>query len=109
MKGWSATETGVLVRAARQAPVYGSARPWVIEPRGRAVAMFELQHRSSSDPLGLDRLLSCGAALHNLFLAVHVIGWACTADLSSDVDEPDLLAVLRAGIRPRPLRLPSTR
>ncbi|MEO6090266.1 MAG: hypothetical protein ABIQ18_44895 [Umezawaea sp.] len=93
---WSPGEVALLIRAARGAPVYGGGHPWVLEPHGRAVALYELPHHSFRDRLGIGRLLTCGAVLHNVHAALRAAGWRVEVLLPSDAAKPDLLAVLTA-------------
>ncbi|HEX6345895.1 hypothetical protein [Umezawaea sp.] len=93
---WSSSEVDLLVRAARSAPVYGGGHPWVLEPHGRAVALYELPRHSFRDRLGIGRLLTCGGVLHNLHAALRAAGWRVEVSLPRDAAKPDLLAVLAA-------------
>ena len=86
----------VLVRAARRAPVYGGGHPWVLEPHGRGVSLYELPHHSIHDRLGIGRLLTCGGVLHNVHTALRAAGWRVEVSLPRDAARPDLLAVLTA-------------
>ncbi|WNV87469.1 hypothetical protein [Umezawaea sp. Da 62-37] len=99
---WGATEVELMVRAARRAPVHGTGHPWVLEPHGNVVSLYELPHHSLHDRLGFDRLLSCGAALHNVHTALQAFGWHVEVEFPRDVDRPDLLAVLTADDRQAP-------
>jgi hypothetical protein len=92
---WSRSEVGLLVSAARRAPVYGADHPWVLEPHGGEMRLYELPHYSLRDRLGLDGLLSCGAVLHNVHLALRHLGLRVVVDFPHDVHRPDLLAVIR--------------
>ncbi|GLZ35353.1 hypothetical protein Lesp02_75400 [Lentzea sp. NBRC 105346] len=104
---WSAAEAAEIVEAARNAPVHSAAKPWVLELHGRSVYLYEVPQRpkgifSGHDPLGLDRLLSCGAALEHIVLAIRVAGWHAKVVFPHDHANPDLLAVVRADVRERP-------
>lgn len=74
----------LLVRAARCAPIYGGGHPWVLEPHGRAVALYELPHHSFRDRLAIGRLLTCGGVLHNLHAALRASEWRVGVSLPRD-------------------------
>ena len=99
---WSAAEAAEIVEAARCAPVYSPGKPWVLELHGRSVYLYEVRHRSSHDPLGMDRLLSCGAALEHVVLAVRAAGWHAKVVFPTDHANPDLIAVVKADRRQPP-------
>jgi hypothetical protein len=99
---WNPTEATEIVEVAREAPVYSEGRPWVLELHIHSVYLFEVAHRSAHDPLGLDRLLSCGAALEHIVLAVRCAGWRARVVFPSDMASPDLIAIVRADGREPP-------
>ncbi|SDW73790.1 Nitroreductase family protein [Amycolatopsis xylanica] len=77
MATWSADEVEVLARAVTRAPSVHSTQPWELKLADRRAEIaerpeFALGHH---DPDGRDRLISCGAALANLWLAVRALGW----------------------------------
>lgn len=93
---WSSTEIGVLARAVSHAPSVHNTQPWTMEARAESAELYErldvaLPHH---DPAGRDRLISCGAALANLELAVRALGWAADITLFPDAGRPDLVAVV---------------
>ncbi|MGW4209286.1 hypothetical protein ACWEIJ_14955 [Lentzea sp. NPDC004789] len=104
---WNPAEAAEIIDAAGQAPVYSADRPWVLELHGRSAYLFAAGHRSAHDPLGFDRLLSCGAALEHVVLAVRQAGWHPRVVFPTDPASPSLLAVVRADRRqpPDPLDL----
>jgi hypothetical protein len=99
---WNPAEAAEIVETATSAPVYSTARPWRLELHGRSVYLFEAGQRSEHDPLGFDRLLSCGAALEHVVLAVRHAGWHPHVVFPTDRASPDLLAVVRADRREPP-------
>jgi hypothetical protein len=99
---WSAAEAAEIVEAARKAPVYSGSKPWVMELHGRSVYLYEVAHRSLHDPLGMDRLLTCGAALEHVVLAVRAAGWHAKVVFPHDHSNPDLIAVVKADLRQPP-------
>lgn len=88
--GWTRGERGLIVDAVRSAPSVHSGQPWVLRFADGYAAIHERIGRPDhDDPLGRDRLLSCGAALANLVLAVRVLGWTSRLDLFCDPTQPD--------------------
>lgn len=96
---WNPAESAEIVEAAGLAPVYSADRPWALELHGRSVYLFEAGLRSEHDPLGFDRLLSCGAALEHVVLAVRYAGWHPRVVFPSDPSSPGLFAIVRADRR----------
>lgn len=90
------------MNAAHEAPVYSADRPWDLELHGRSVYLFDTGARSAHDPLGFDRLLTCGAALEHVVLAVRCAGWYPHVVFPTDPASPGLLAVVRADRRQPP-------
>lgn len=99
---WNPAEAAEIIEAARFAPVYSADRPWLLELHGRSVYLFGTGDRAEHDPLGFDRLLSCGAALEHVVLAVRYAGWHPHVVFPADQASPDLLAVVRADRRQPP-------
>ncbi|TCO61971.1 Acg family FMN-binding oxidoreductase [Actinocrispum wychmicini] len=104
MSFWSPIEVRTLFRAVAQAPSVHNSQPWVMELHERSVLLFErwdvaLPHH---EPKGRDRLLSCGAALTNLRLAMRVMGWQVSTLLLPDPAQPDLVATVTAVRRQPP-------
>lgn len=93
---WNPAEAAEIVEAANKAPVYSADRPWVLELHGRSVYLFQAGHGSEHDPRGFDRLLSCGAVLEHVVLAIRFTGWHPRVVFPSDLASPDLLAIVRA-------------
>ena len=96
---WNPAEAAGIVEAAGEAPVYSEDRPWSLELHNRSVYLFARGHTSEHDPLGFDRLLSCGAALEHVVLAVRHAGWHPHVVFPTDQASPGLLAVVRADRR----------
>lgn len=99
---WNPAESAEIVEVAVKAPVYSADRPWALELHGRSVYLFETGQRSGHDPLGFDRLLSCGAALEHVVLAIRYAGWHPHVVFPTDQASPDVLAVVRADRREPP-------
>ncbi|TNC21838.1 Acg family FMN-binding oxidoreductase [Amycolatopsis alkalitolerans] len=98
---WSATEVGVLARAVSRAPSVHNSQPWTVEVRGDGADLFERfeSRLPRHDPAGRDRMISCGAALTNLRLAVRALGWEAKVSLFPQADRPDLVARVDAAGR----------
>lgn len=99
---WNPAEASEIVEAAAKAPVYSADRPWALELHGRSVYLFETGERSAHDPLGFDRLISCGAALEHVVLAIRHAGWHAHVVFPTDQASSDVLAVVRADRRQPP-------
>jgi hypothetical protein len=96
MTDWTLGEKNVIAAAAVVAPSVHNTRPWVLEFSDHChdATLYERSDRMlpRHDPLGRDRLISCGAALHHVLVAERVMGWAPDAQLFPDPDRPDLVA-----------------
>lgn len=101
---WTPAEIGVLTRAVSRAPSVRRAQPWELDVHGRSAALYNIPglglHRH--DPTGRHRVMSCGAALANLVLAVRSLGWSATVDLGTDSARPDHLATVTGRRRQEP-------
>ena len=56
--------------------------------------LFRSRHLPATDPQARDLLLSCGAALHHLRVALAATGWATTVHRLPNPTEPDHLAAV---------------
>jgi nitroreductase len=92
-------QIGTLARAVSRAPSVHNSQPWQLLVRGTEVDLLERRSVSlpRQDPFGRDRMLSCGAALTNLELAVRVLGRDCHVVFR---DDGDAVATVTIG-RPR--------
>jgi hypothetical protein len=101
---WTPEEIGVLARAVSRAPSVRRTQPWELEVRGRSASLYEIPglglHRR--DPTGRHRVISCGAVLANLVLAVRSLGWSATVELGPDPAQPDRLATVTGRRRQEP-------
>ena len=106
MTEWTTGEKNMLAVAAAGAPSVHNTRPWTLELGGeRPVAeIHELLGRAlpRHDPLGRDRLISCGAALEHVRLAANVLGYATTTELFPDPAQPGLVGRVAATDRAQP-------
>jgi hypothetical protein len=91
-------QIGVLARAVSRAPSVHNSQPWQLVVRGTEVDLIERRDVAlrRHDPSGRDRLLSCGAAVTNLELAVRVLGRDCHVGFRDD----EVVATVTVG-RPR--------
>lgn len=82
---WTRGEVEVIAGAVGAAPSVHDTQPWTLEFHDltRSVSLFERLDRAlpRHDPLGRDRLISCGAAVENLLLAVRILGWQADRSL----------------------------
>ncbi|WP_431903177.1 Acg family FMN-binding oxidoreductase [Amycolatopsis thermoflava] len=98
---WTATELGVLARAVARAPSVHNSQPWVLVPGDGVIELCERTEVElpRHDPEGRDRLMSCGAALVNLRLALSALGRRPQVTL---LPRPDVVAEVRAPARAEP-------
>jgi hypothetical protein len=93
---WTKFEATTLLNAIRHAPVLHPERPYVLQLGERAASLFELGPGTRYERAGVNRLLYCGTALANLFLAMRVLGWRANIELAGDGTAPDLVATVKA-------------
>ena len=81
---------------ARLAPSIHNSQPWRWRLEPRAVRLYADLRRwlPVTDQDGRDLVVSCGAALHHLRVALAAFGIAAQVHRMPDPDEPDLLAVV---------------
>ncbi|WP_216207310.1 nitroreductase family protein [Amycolatopsis aidingensis] len=97
MLTWSSSEVAALVRAVSRAPSVHHTQPWTVEVRTEFADLHEQPVAlPRHDPEGRDRVLSCGAALTNLELAVRVLGQDTATTVLPTPAEPTLLARVHA-------------
>jgi nitroreductase len=100
-----------LVANAARAPSVNNTQPWQFRVTGRALEMLADRRRLLPvlDPTGRELLMSCGAALYGLRLAVRRLGFVPAVSLLPDPAQPDLLARVHlaatAPITPRELHM----
>jgi hypothetical protein len=93
----TASEATYLVRVAARAPSLNNSQPWRFRVGERAVELYADPRRQlPEDPDGREMLISCGAALYGLRLALRSLGCVPEVDL---LPEPDP-ATPAAGRRP---------
>ncbi|HEU5471231.1 MAG TPA: nitroreductase family protein [Actinophytocola sp.] len=94
VREWTHGDVATVAFAVKRAPSVHNTQPWVLEFGAGVVSLFERGELSLpwQDATGRDRLISCGAALTNLLLAVRVLGWDAHPVLFPDRDRPDEVA-----------------
>ena len=104
---WSNVEVGMLARAVNRAPSVHNTQPWVIEIGPDSVELYERSEVAlpRHDPSGRDRVISCGAAVVNLELAIRALGRNATVSLFPEATRPDLVAKVRIPGRKEPTRV----
>jgi hypothetical protein len=87
------------VHAATQAPSIHNTQPWRFEAHGRDIDVYADRSRQLSvlDPSGRQLLMSIGAAVFNLRLALFAQGRIPVQRLLPDPQRPDLVARVSAG------------
>ena len=64
-----------LIATAARAPSVHNSQPWQFQVTAQAVELWSDPRRKlQTDPLGREMLISCGAALYGLRLAVRSLG-----------------------------------
>jgi nitroreductase len=88
-----------LLNYAVLAPSGHNTQPWLFRVRNGEVDLYADRTRGLPvvDPEDRALVISCGAALFNLRVAVRHFGYAGEVQNSPDPDEPDLLARVRLG------------
>jgi len=101
---WSTAEMEVLARALLRAPSVHNVQPWVLEFADERFLLLERRDLTlpEHDPLGRDRVMSCGAALANLELAVRVLGYEPRTETFPDPGRPEVVAAVEPGERAHP-------
>lgn len=104
---WTSGERGLLGLVAELAPSVHNTLPWriVCADDTRTLSLLERRDRAlpRHDPHGRDRLISCGAALTNVRLALRVLGWVPEIRLLPDPAAPDVVARVVARDRGDPV------
>jgi len=93
-----------VIRAAVAAPSVQNSQPWHFSSRPGAIRLHADPRRGlpQADPAGREMVISCGAALFNIRLAMRHLGFAVGVTLLPDPSCPDLLAEIRWGWRAPP-------
>jgi nitroreductase len=98
MTGTAVDEETVLaaLRLAVHAPSVHNSQPWAWRVYGNTVDLYAdpARHIPATDPQGRDLVLSCGAALHHLLVALAAAGLAGQVHRLPDPQRPDHLATV---------------
>jgi hypothetical protein len=93
-----ADQAGYLIATAARAPSVHNTQPWRFRVGHDAIELFSDQRRKlRADPAGREMLISCGAALFGLRLAVRSLGYLPIVELLPDPARLRLLAQVRLG------------
>ena len=86
--------TGQVLSAAQAAPSLDNSQPWLILPFGNRFEVYTDPHRAApaADPVGRQRVISTGAALFTLRLALRVRGMAVETRTFPDPSRPGYAA-----------------
>ncbi|MER5267118.1 NAD(P)H nitroreductase [Actinosynnema sp. NPDC002837] len=84
------------VALACRAPSVHNTQPWRWRVGDRSVHLYADPSRQlpATDPRGADLLLSCGAALHHLRVALAALGWRAVVHRLPNPADPDHLAAV---------------
>src|SRR6266516_207255 len=87
-----------LIATAARAPSVHNTQPWRFRVGEYAIELYADQNRKLRvDPLGREMIISCGAALFGLRLAVRSLGYLPVVELLPDPARLRLLARVRLG------------
>ncbi len=93
-----ARQAGYLIEVAARAPSVHNTQPWRFKVRQHAIELYcDRTRQLLIDPVGREMLISCGAALHGLRLAVRSLGYLPEVELLPAPARPGLLARVRLG------------
>ncbi len=92
-----------LLRYAVLAPSSHNTQPWKCEIDGNEIVLRADRSRAmpALDPQGRELIISCGAVLHHLCLAIRAFDYAALVQVFPDPHDPDVLARVRLAA-PRP-------
>lgn len=101
---WTSEQIASLVQAVNKAPSVHNTQPWDLSARGReaTLSLREDVSLERHDPEHRDLLISFGAALANLILAVRRTGWSADVKFSGDAEGQGCVAVVTATRRAEP-------
>jgi hypothetical protein len=91
-----AGQTSYLIAMAARAPSVHNTQPWRFKVGPDAIELYaDPRRKLHTDPVGREMLISCGAALFGLRLAVRSLGYRPVVDLLPDPARLRLLARVR--------------
>jgi hypothetical protein len=89
----SPDQANYLIATAARAPSVHNTQPWRFRVDQSAIELYcDPRRRLRLDPKGREKLISCGAALFGLRLAVRSLGYQPVVELLPDQARPRLLA-----------------
>jgi nitroreductase len=93
-----AERAGYLVEVAARAPSVHNTQPWRFAVTGDTIELYaDASRQLMEDLAGREMIISCGAALFGLRLAVRSLGYQPEVDLFPEPGQRRLLARVRAG------------
>jgi nitroreductase len=93
-----ADQVDYLIATAARAPSVHNTQPWRFKVSQYTIEMYaDLRRKLRVDPLGREMLISCGAAVFGLRLAVRSLGYLPQVELLPDPARLRLLARVRLG------------
>ena len=98
-KGSDADRLRFLLNYAVLAPSGHNTQPWLFKVSGDTVEVYADRSRSlpAVDPGDRELVMSCGAALFNLRIALRHFGYQAVVEIRGTSDHPDSLARVRLG------------
>jgi nitroreductase len=98
-----AGRAGYLIEVAARAPSVHNTQPWRFTVTEDAIELYaDASRQLMEDLTGREMIISCGAALFGLRLAVRSLGYQPEVELFPEPSQRRLLARVRAG-RPEPM------
>ena len=93
-----AERAGYLIEVAARAPSVHNTQPWRFTVTGETIELYADAGRQLMEDLsGREMIISCGAALFGLRLAIRSLGYQPEVDLFPEPGQRRLLARVRAG------------
>jgi len=87
-----------LIATAARAPSVHNSQPWRFRAGPRAIELWcDPRRKVQADPIGREMLVSCGAALFGLRLAVRSLGYQPVTELLPDKSQLRLIARVSIG------------
>ncbi len=95
-----ADSVGNLLATAARAPSIFNTQPWLFRVTAHTIELYaDPSRKLRSDPAGREMLISCGAALYGLRLAIRALGYQPVVSVLPELEHPGLLASVRFGAR----------
>ena len=93
-----ASHAQYLIATAARAPSVHNSQPWLFRVGARAVELWcDPRRKTRDDAIGREMLISCGAALFGLRLAVRSLGYLPVVDVLPDGSQLRLMARVSIG------------